>query len=241
MAKVFKRPAILQDKITYCAGCGHGIINKAIACVLEELGLDGDLIGACCVGCGMSVKNSLAFDYVQAPHGRAAAVAAAMKKVLPDNIVLSYQGDGDAGSIGIAETIFAAKRNENITVIFVNNGVYGMTGGQTAPTSLEDQKPTTSRYGTDYKVFGKPLELAEMLATMDVGYVARGSIANFAEFNKTKNYIRKAFECQRDGRGYSFVEILSPCPTDWKLSPVEAMERIETVSQKYFKLGELKG
>ncbi len=241
MAKVFKRPAILQDKTTFCAGCGHGIIVKAIACVIEELGLEEDLIGACCVGCGMSVKNSIGFDYVQAPHGRAAAVAAAMKKVLPDNIVLSYQGDGDAGSIGIAETIYAAKRNENITVIFVNNGVYGMTGGQTAPTSLDDQKPVTSRYGTDYSVFGKPLELAEMLATMDVGYIARGSVANIAEFNKTKTYIKKAFECQRDKRGYSFVEILAPCPTNWKMTPVDSMDRIENVNQHYFKLGELKG
>lgn len=241
MARTLKRPANLTDVNTFCAGCGHGMIIKALAGVLEELGVADRAMGGCCVGCGMSIKQSLAYDSVQAPHGRAAATSAAMKIVRPDAVVISYQGDGDAGSIGIAETIYQAKRNENITVIFINNGVYGMTGGQTAPTSLADQHPTTSRRGTDYSVFGEPLHLAEMLATMNVGYIARGSVANPAEFMKTRAYIKRAIECQLAGGGYSFVEVLAPCPTNWKMTPLEAMKRIEDVNMKIFPCGELKG
>lgn len=237
----FKRPSNLTDVNTFCAGCGHGMIIKALAGILEELGVADRAMGGCCVGCGMSIKQSLAYDSVQAPHGRASATSAAMKLVRPEAVVISYQGDGDAGSIGIAETIYQAKRNENITVIFVNNGVYGMTGGQTAPTSLDDQKPTTSRYGTNYDVFGQPLHLAEMLATMDVGYIARGSIANAAEFFKTRSYLKKAIQCQIDKGGYSFVEILAPCPTNWKMTPEQAMQRIIDVNMKIFPCGELKG
>lgn len=237
----FKRPSNLTDINAFCAGCGHGMVIKAIACILEELGVADRAMGACCVGCGMSIKRSLAYDSVQAPHGRASATSAAMKIVRPEGVVISYQGDGDAGSIGIAETIYQAKRNENITVVFINNGVYGMTGGQTAPTSLDDQKPSTSKYGTDYHTFGEPLMLAEMLATMNVGYIARGSVANAAEFMKTKFYLKKAIQCQLDGKGYSFVEVLAPCPTNWKMTPEQAMQRILDLNMKIFPCGELKG
>lgn len=237
---IFKTPSNLTEVNAFCAGCGHGIIIKAIAGILEELNVADRAMGACCVGCGMSIKRSLAYDSVQAPHGRASATSAAMKIVRPNAVVISYQGDGDAGSIGIAETIYQAKRNENITVIFINNGVYGMTGGQTAPTSLNDQKLSTAKYGTDYAVFGEPLHLAEMLATMNVGYIARGSIANAAEFMKTKSYIKKAIQCQIEKKGYSFVEILAPCPTNWKMTPQQSMQRILDVNMKIFQCGELK-
>lgn len=164
-----------------------------------------------------------------------------MKRVRPDNFVFTYQGDGDAGSIGIAETLYAAKRNEKITTFFINNGVFGMTGGQTAPTSLEGQVTVTAKEGCSYDVFGKPLELAELISTFDVGYVARGSISNFKELQKTREYMKKAVQCQLDGKGFAFVEILAPCPSNWKLSPVASMERIENEAMRYFKCGELKG
>lgn len=241
MANELKRPELIIHENGFCPGCGHGIMAKLLCNVFKETGVDDIAIASSAVGCGCMIKGTMGIDWVQAQHGRASAVAAGMKRVHPENFVFSYQGDGDAAAIGIAETIYSAKRNEKITTIFINNGVFGMTGGQTAPTSLEGQITTTAQSGCDYDVFGKPMMLAELISTFDVGYVARGSISSFKELQKTKNYIKKAIECQMAGKGYSFVEIMAPCPTNWKLSPVESMERIEKVAMAYFPCGELKG
>ena len=241
MGKTLKRPNLITDQNYFCAGCGHGEVAKLILEVLQEMGLDRKTIGSAAVGCGCMIKSTMAHDWIQAQHGRACAVAAGIKRTRPHAFVYSYQGDGDAGAIGIAETIYSAKRNEKFTTIFINNGVFGMTNGQTAPTSIEGQITTTAVDGVDYNVFGEPLHLAELIATFPIGYVARGSIANFKEVQKTKQYIRNAVECQMNGEGYSFVEIMSPCPTNWKMAPVAAMDRLEKVMPDYFTLGELKG
>lgn len=241
MTKELKTPTLIYTANTFCPGCGHGIISKLLALVLEELGIENKSTGAVAVGCACLLPESFGCDWIQAQHGRAPAVAAGIKRVRPNNFVFTCQGDGDAGAIGIAESIYAAKRNEGITTIFVNNGVFGMTGGQCAPTTLEGQKTTTTQAGCDYRYNGKPLELAELLASFDVGYVARGSVCNFKELWKTKEYIKEAVQCQLEGRGYSFVEVLAPCPTNWKMTPVESMKRIEDIGMKYFRCGVLKG
>lgn len=241
MARERKKPTLIISENKFCPGCGHGVIAKLLCDVFQETGVDEIALGAAAVGCGCMIKGTMGNDWVQAQHGRACAVAAGMKRVRPDNFVFSYQGDGDAGAIGIAETIYSAKRNENITTIFINNGVFGMTGGQTAPTSLEGQITTTAKKGCSYEVFGNPLKLAELVASFEIGYAARGSIANFRELQKTREYLKKAISCQMRGEGYSFVEILAPCPSNWKLSPPESMDRIEKVSMSYFECGELKG
>lgn len=241
MAKELKRPEMIVNPNGFCAGCGHGVVIKLLAEAFDEMGISD--IAACgvAVGCGCMLSKTFGIDTVQAQHGRATAVAAGMKRVRPNRFVFSYQGDGDAGAIGIAETIYSAKRNEKITTIFINNGVFGMTGGQAAPTSLNDQIATTAKDGVDYNVFGEPLHLAELISTFNVGYVARGSIANFKELQKTRKYIRDAIKCQQENKGYGFVEILAPCPSNWKLSPVACLERLETVSMDNFKCGVLKG
>jgi len=241
MAQVLKRPKLIISENMFCPGCGHGIMAKMLANVFEEKGIADTAILAGAVGCTCILIGSFGTDGIQAQHGRAAAVAQGVKKVRPDNFVFTYQGDGDAGAIGIAETIYAAKRNAPITTFFINNGVFGMTGGQTAPTSLADQTTVTAVDGVDYGAFGKPLKLAEMLAGFDVGYVARGSIANFAEFQKTRKYVEKAIDYQLEGKGYSFVEVLAPCPSNWKMAPVDCYDRIENVMMDYFPCGELKG
>lgn len=241
MARIYKTPVLRKNDFSWCAGCGHGVITKLILETLEEMGLERKCMYAGAVGCTCLLAATVDIDMVQAQHGRAAAVAAGMKHIRPDSFVFAYQGDGDAASIGLSETLYAAKRNDPITVFFVNNGVFGMTGGQAAPTSLEGQYATTAQHGVDYSVFGKPMHLAEMIASFDVGYVARGSIANIREIRQTKEYIKKAIECQMNGGGYSFVEILSPCPTNWKMSPVDSLKRIEEVAMEHFKCGVLKG
>lgn len=241
MAQSLKIPKLICKENTFCPGCGHGVIEKLLCDVWEELGIQDQVVGAIAVGCACMMPKSIAIDWIQAQHGRAAAVAAGVKRARPSKFVFCYQGDGDAGAIGLSETLYAAKRNEKITAIFVNNGVFGMTGGQMAPTTLEGQKTTTSKSGCDYSVNGKPLELAELIASFDVGYVARGSLSSFKEIRKTREYIKKAVQCQMNGDGYSFVEILSPCPTNWKLSPVKSMERLEKEAMPYFKCGELRG
>lgn len=237
----FKTPKLVKQNSAFCPGCGHGIAGKLIWEVLEELNYDQKCICAGAVGCTCLMSQSADMDWIQSQHGRAAAVAVGVKAIRPDSFVFTYQGDGDAGAIGLSETLYCAKRNDPITVFFINNGVFGMTGGQCAPTSLEGQKTTTSPAGCSYDKNGKPLELAEMIAAFDVGYVARGSLANYKEIKKTKEYIKKAVQCQIDGKGYSFVEILSPCPTNWKLSPVASLERLEKEAMQYFSCGELKG
>jgi len=222
----------------YCPGCGHGIVNRLVAEVLEEMGTAGDAIGAIAVGCASLMPETFNIDCVQAQHGRAAAVATGIKRCRPDKTVFAYQGDGDALAIGLSETLYAAIRNENITVIFVNNGNFGMTGGQMAPTTLDGQKTTTSPKGRDCTVTGSPLNAIRVLETLDVAYLARGSVTNNRNILQTKKYIRKAFEAQQKGLGYGFVEVLSPCPTNWGMDPIKAMAHIDETVAGVYGLGE---
>ena len=232
------KPQTLIDDNKYCPGCGHGVINRLVAEVLEELGVADQTIGAVAVGCACLMIDTFGIDWIQAQHGRAAAVAAAIKRCRPDRTVLTYQGDGDALAIGFSETMYAAIRNENRTVIFVNNTNFGMTGGQMAPTTLPGQKTTTSPHGRDCAVTGNPLKAIDMLKTLDIAYAARGAVTTAAEIAKTKRYIRNAFEAQLNGEGYSFVEVLSPCPTNWGMTPLAAKERVATTIQEYYPVGE---
>ena len=238
MAKSLKIPGYIYAANAFCPGCGHGIASKLIGAAFEELGLK-KVIGIMPVGCSCLISQGFGVEWVQAQHGRAPAVAGGVRRARPEAFVFTYQGDGDAGAIGIAESVYAAKRNEKITTFFVNNGVFGMTGGQAAPTSLSGQVTTTSKYGADYSVLGEPLHLAELMSTFNVGYVARGSLSSFKEINKTKEYVKKAIQCQLDGKGYSFVEMLSPCPSNWKLDAMQSFERVEKEMMPAFKCGEL--
>ena len=233
-----KKPAACCVDNMYCPGCGHGIVNRLVGEVLEEMGVDKDAIGAIAVGCASLMPGTYAIDCIQAQHGRAAAVAVGIKRCRPDKIVFSYQGDGDALAIGFSETMYAAIRNENITVIFVNNGNFGMTGGQMAPTTLLGQKTATSRSGRDRQITGDPLNVIDMMKNLSVAYLARGSVSSNANIMKVKRYIRNAFEAQQNGEGYSFVEILSPCPTNWGMEPLKSMEHIEKNVEKIYGLGE---
>jgi 2-oxoglutarate ferredoxin oxidoreductase subunit beta len=233
-----KRPEIVKLDNKFCPGCGHGIVNRLVAEVLEEMGEEKKALCAVAVGCASLMPDTYGVDIVQAQHGRAAAVAVGMKKCRPDCMVFSYQGDGDALSIGFSETMYAAIRNDNITVIFVNNNNFGMTGGQMSPTTLDNQKTTTSPKGRDTSVTGKPLDVIKMMQNLDVAYLARGTMINSLEIAKTKKYIRKAFEAQKAGRGYSMVEVLSPCPTNWGLSPLKSCERIRNIVEEVYPLGE---
>lgn len=233
-----RRPKMLYVDHKFCPGCGHGIVNRLVAEVLEEMGEDGKALCAVAVGCSSLMPDTYGVDIVQAQHGRAAAVAVGMKKCRPDSMVFSYQGDGDALAIGFSETMYAAIRNDNITVIFVNNNNFGMTGGQMSPTTLENQKTTTSPKGRDTSLTGKPLDVIKMMQSLDVAYLARGTMTNNAEILKTKKYIRKAFEAQKSKKGYSMVEILSPCPTNWAMTPLKACERIQNIVKEIYPLGE---
>lgn len=227
-------PALLVANNKFCPGCGHGIINRVLAEVLEEMELADVAVGALAVGCACLMMDTFGVDWIQAPHGRAAAVAVGVKRVRPENFVFTYQGDGDSLSIGFSETMYAAIRNENITAIIVNNGIFGMTGGQMAPTTLPGQKTTTSPKGRDSAITGQPLNIINQIAQLPVGYVARGSVASAKDIRQLKRYIRQAVETQRAGGGYSLVEVLSPCPTNWKLSTEASLDHIQkTVSQTY--------
>ncbi len=236
MLKTIPKACFIDNK--YCPGCGHGIANRLVAEVLEEMGRDGDALAAIAVGCASLMPDTFGIDCVQAQHGRAAAVAVGMKRCRPDKLVFTYQGDGDALAIGFSETMYAAVRHENITVIFVNNGNFGMTGGQMAPTTLEGQRTTTSPRGRDVRTTGDPMNIMELLKPLDPAYLARGSMTSSAEILKTKKYIRTAFEAQERGMGYSFVEILSPCPTNWGLSAMDAVARIRAEVVPVYPLGE---
>lgn len=237
MSKTFKAPGILNPTSGFCAGCGHGIINRILAETLEEMEVEKKTIIALAVGGSCIMSTYFQVDKILGPHGRSPAVATGIKRLRPENVVLTYQGDGDISSIGTAEIIHAAARNEKITTIFVNNGVYGMTGGQMAPTTLPNQKTATSPFGKDTSLAGMPIKLSEMLAVLPVAYIARGSVHNIAEINKTKKYIREALEKQLNGDGFAMVEILSPCPTNWHLSPVASMKHIAEETVKYYPLG----
>ncbi len=239
MAVVFERPKSLIDVPThYCPGCTHGIIHRILCEVIDEVGIEGDTIGVCPVGCSVMAYDYFACDMIEAAHGRAPATATGVKRALPDKYVFTYQGDGDLAAIGTAETVHAATRGENIVVIFVNNTIYGMTGGQMAPTTLPGQVTQTTPYGRDPKVNGYPVKMCEMLSALDgVALAQRVAVNSVPHIKEAKKAIRKAFENAKAGLGFSIVEILSSCPTNWGMTPVDALKRIEDEMIPYFPLG----
>jgi 2-oxoglutarate/2-oxoacid ferredoxin oxidoreductase subunit beta len=239
---VYTRPESLTDTPThYCPGCTHGVAHRLVAEVIDEMGLRERTIGVASVGCSVFAYNYFNFDFVQAPHGRAPAMATGVKRVLPDRIVLTYQGDGDMASIGTAEIVHAAARGENITVIFINNANYGMTGGQMAPTTLPGMKTTSSPNGRDVETMGYPIKAAEMLATLDgAGYVVRRSLHDPKNIRMAKKAIRMAFETQARGLGFSMVELLSVCPTNWGMTPEASLKWVEDRMVPYYPLGDYK-
>ncbi len=242
MKVVAKRPRALMDKPThYCPGCTHGITHRLVAEVIDEMDIREKTIGVAPVGCAVLAYEYFDCDFQQAAHGRAPAVATGIKRVLPENFVFTYQGDGDLASIGTAEIVHAAMRGENITTIFINNAIYGMTGGQMAPTTMIGQKTTTSPYGRDSKSAGEPIRVVEMLSTFSrAAYLARVGLFNNKEIKKAKKAIRKAFETQKAGQGFSLVELLSTCPTNWGMNPAEALDWVESNMVPYYPLGEYK-
>jgi 2-oxoglutarate ferredoxin oxidoreductase subunit beta len=230
--------SITQDSTKYCPGCGHGIILRLIGEAIDELGLRERMILTAPVGCSVILYDYISCDVIECAHGRAPAVATALKRVHPDKFILLYQGDGDLAAIGTAEIIHAANRGENLSAIFVNNATYGMTGGQMAPTTLVGQKTTTSPSGRTIKGMGKPIRVCELLSTLEeTKYLERTSIHSVRNINKTKAAIRKVFQNQMNGIGFSMVEILSMCPVGWKVSPVEATQFIEEQMLNYYPLG----
>ena len=239
---IYSRPKSLTDTAThYCPGCTHGVAHRLIAEVLDEMDLREKTIGVAPVGCSVFAYSYFYCDFVEAAHGRAPAMATGVKRVLPDRIVFTYQGDGDLASIGMAEIMHVAARGENITVIFINNAIYGMTGGQMAPTTLPGQKTTSSPTGRDVEQTGFPIRMAEVLATMDgTGYSVRRSLHDPKNVRLAKKAIRMAFEVQRHGLGFAIVELLSTCPTNWGLSPVQSLKWVEEHMVPAFPLGDYK-
>ncbi|MDC7219077.1 MAG: thiamine pyrophosphate-dependent enzyme [Spirochaetales bacterium] len=242
MKTVFERTEGLVDVPThYCPGCTHGIIHRLVGEVLEEMDALGQSVGVAPVGCAVFAYNYFNCDMQEAAHGRAPAVATGIKRVLPQNVVFTYQGDGDLAAIGTAETVHAAARGENITIIFVNNCIYGMTGGQMAPTTLEGQKTTTSPYGRKKEFQGSPIRVCEMLSTLDgPAFLERVSVHNPAHVRKAKNAIRKAFDAQVQKKGFSLVEVLSTCPTNWGMPPAKSLDWLEENMIPYYPLGNYK-
>lgn len=236
---VFERPKSLADvPLHYCPGCTHGIIHRLVAEAIDELGIEGRTIGVAPVGCAVMAYDYFTCDMVEAAHGRAPAVATGLKRALPENIIFTYQGDGDLASIGMAETVHSTTRNENITVIFVNNAIYGMTGGQMAPTSLPGQVTQTSPYGRDVKTAGFPIRVCELLATLDgPEYIERVAVNNVKNVKNAKKAILKAFKNQVEGKGFSLIEVVSSCPTNWGMTPTAALEWVESKMLPYYPLG----
>ena len=236
---IFERPHALLPVITnYCPGCPHGIVHRLVAETLDEFGVEGKTVGVAPVGCSVTSTDFFGCDMIEAAHGRAPAVATAVKRVLPDNVVFAYQGDGDLASIGMAETIHAATRGENITVIFINNAIYGMTGGQMAPTSLPHQVTQTSPYGRDVESAGYPIRVSELLSSLDgVAYIERVTVDSPKNVRKAKKAIKKAFKNQIDGVGYSLVEVVSTCPTNWGLTPEASFDWMRENMLPYYPLG----
>ena len=240
MAVVFDKPHALTDvPMHYCPGCTHGIVHRLVAEVIDELGIEGKTIGIAPVGCSVFAYNYFNCDMIEAAHGRAPAVASGVKRSDPENhVVFTYQGDGDLASIGMAETVHAAARNENITIIFINNAIYGMTGGQMAPTSLPGQVTQTSPYGRDTKHCGFPIKVCEMLSELEgPEYLERVTVSNVKNIVKAKKAIKKAFQNQIDGKGFSLVEVVSTCPTNWGMTPQNALKWLEENMLPYYPLG----
>ncbi len=241
--KVYSRPKSWMPDVSshYCPGCGHGIAHRLVCEVIDELGIQNDAIGLAPVGCAAMIYDYIDTDFCEAPHGRAPAVATGIKAVRPDKIVYTYQGDGDLASIGMGEIIHAANRGMNLTVIFINNAIYGMTGGQMAPTTLIGQRASTCPLGRDVKVNGYPIRVSEMLAALPApGYIARVTVAQPKYITKAKQAVRQAFQNQVDGKGFSLVEILSSCPTNWGMRPVEAFDWLVNTMIPYYPLGTFK-
>lgn len=242
MKIIAQRPQSLTTSRThYCPGCTHGIIHRLVAECIDDMGLREQAIGICPVGCAVLAYDYFNFDMLEAAHGRAPAIATGIKRIQPHNCVFTYQGDGDLASIGMAEIVHASARSENITVIFVNNAVYGMTGGQMAPTTLLGQVTTTSPYGRKKEETGYPIRMAELLATNEgSAYISRVAVHSPANVIKAKKSIKRALQTQMNGLGFSMVEVLSTCPTNWGLAPLEALEWLERNMIPYYPLGDFK-
>lgn len=242
MAKAFTRPDALSTVAThYCPGCTHGVAHRLIAETIDELGIIGRTVGIAPVGCAVMAYNYFTFDFQESAHGRAPAMATGIKRVRPDLIVFTYQGDGDLASIGTAEIVHAANRGEKFTVIFINNAVYGMTGGQMAPTTLPNQRTTTSPAGRDVSQVGMPIKMAELLSALQTpGYISRQALIKPKYIARAKKAIRRAFSYQMENRCFSFVELISTCPTNWGMTPVEAVRWAEKNMLAYYALGEFK-
>jgi 2-oxoglutarate ferredoxin oxidoreductase subunit beta len=240
--KVYARPKSLKRAtFHYCPGCGHSIVHRLVCEVIDEMNLQDKTIGIPPPGCSVFAYHYFDVDMAESAHGRGAAVATGVKRAFPEAVVFTYQGDGDLAGIGTAETIHAANRGENITTIFINNAVYGMTGGQMAPTTLIGQKTTTTPYGRDKALEGYPIKMSEMLALVEgAAYIERVAVNSPANIRKTKKAIQKAFQVQLDKLGFALVEILSPCPTNWKMEPLEAWQWIDKEMTKVFPLGVIK-
>ena len=233
-----KTKGLTDTPLHYCPGCTHGIIHRLVAEALEELGVKEKTVGVASVGCSVFSYNYFNCDMIQAAHGRAPAVATGAKRANPDNVVFTYQGDGDLAAIGTAETVHSAARNENITIIFVNNAIYGMTGGQMAPTTLPNQVTQTSPYGRDVTVVGYPIKVSEMLSQVDgASYVERVAVNNVKNIRNAKKAILHAFKNQIEGKGFSLIEVLSTCPTNWGLAPKDAIKWLDDNMEKYYPLG----
>ena len=242
MSVIFEKTSLLTDKqFHYCPGCNHGIIHRLVAEVLDELKLDGNVVGVAPVGCSVFAGNYFNFDTQEAAHGRAPAVATGIKRTHPTQPVFTYQGDGDLASIGCAEIVHAAMRGEKITTIFINNAIYGMTGGQMAPTTLIGQKATTAPKGRTKEQAGMPIRMAEMLSTLDgCVYAERVCVTDIPHLNKAKKAIKKAFEKQMAGEGFTFIEVLSTCPTNWGMTALKANEWLKNEMAAYYPLGVIK-
>lgn len=239
---VYERPQSLEECAThYCPGCTHGVAHRLIAEVIDEMGIRDRMIGVASVGCSVFAYNYFDFDFVQSPHGRAPAMATGIKRVLPDRIVMTYQGDGDMASIGMGEVVHAAARGENITVFFLNNANYGMTGGQMAPTTLPGQQTTSSPKGRDVETQGYPVRASELLSTLEgASYVVRRSLHDPKNIRMAKKAIRTAFEVQQRGLGFSMIELLSICPTNWGMTPVQSLRWLEEHMIPYYPIGDYK-
>ena len=239
MATVFERPHALCDTpMHYCPGCTHGIVHRLLCEVLDEMGIEGETIGVCPVGCSVFAYNYFNCDMIEAPHGRAPAVATGVKRSNPDKYVFTYQGDGDLAAIGTAETVHVGARGENIVVIFINNTIYGMTGGQMAPTTIPGQVTQTTPFGRNTELAGYPIRVCEMMATLSGTALAqRVAVDTVPHIRETKKAIRKAFENQKEKRGLSIVEVLSTCPTNWGMTPLEAIKRLQDECIPYYPLG----